>query len=113
MLLFLFLFPFSDTTHSVFFNLGEEEKETEEGMEDQGNLTHVPLLPVMTGTRRGLLRMLNMIGLWTQGMRKWVPSPDTVCNTPLKRSKITALSPPSTVGRKVGNRTSIKYQCHA
>ena len=50
----------------------------------------------MTGTLRGLLRMLNMIGFWTQGMRKWVPSPLTVSRIPRKRSNITALSPPST-----------------
>ena len=71
----------------------------------------VPLLPVITGTRRGLLRMLNMIGRWTQGTRKCVPSPDTVGNTPLNRSKITALSPPSTVG-KVDENTVASHAIH-
>ena len=49
--------------------------------------------------------MLKMIGLWTQGMRKCVPSPTTAGRTPRKRSNITALSPPSTnIGRKKGGR---------
>ena len=38
----------------------------------------LPLLPVITGTLRGLLLTLNMIGFWTHGTRKWVPSPLTV-----------------------------------
>ena len=59
-------------------------------------MVHWPLLPVTTGIRRGRLRMLKMIGFWTQGMRKWVPSPLTVWRTPRKRSNITARSPPST-----------------
>ena len=77
----------------------------------RGRESCVPLLPVITGTRRGLLRMLNMIGRWTQGTRKCVPSPDTVGNTPLNRSKITALSPPSTVG-KVDENTVASHAIH-
>ena len=58
----------------------------------------LPLLPVTTGTFRGLLRILKKIGFCTQGTRKCVPSPETESSTPRNRSKITALSPPSTAG---------------
>ena len=45
-------------------------------------MNKVPLLPVITGTFLGLLRMSNMMGLCTHGMRKWVPSPVTSGLTP-------------------------------
>ena len=56
----------------------------------------IPLLPVITGTLRGLLLMLKNTGFCIHGTRKCVPSPDTVCNTPRNLSNITTLSPPST-----------------
>ena len=45
-------------------------------------MNKVPLLPVITGTFLGLLRMSNIMGLCTHGMRKWVPSPVTSGLTP-------------------------------
>ena len=45
-------------------------------------MNKVPLLPVITGTFLGLLRMSNIMGLCTHGMRKWVPSPLTSGLTP-------------------------------
>lgn len=59
----------------------------------------VPLLPVMTGTLRGRERQSKMTGFWTQGMRKWVPSPTTMSCTPLNRSNITARCPASTTNK--------------
>lgn len=59
------------------------------------------LLPVITGTLRGCERMSKMIGRWTHGMKKCVPSPTTPCLIPWKRSKITARWPPSTVNDKL------------
>ena len=45
----------------------------------------------------GFVRMSKMWGFCRIGIRKWVPSPTVWSITPLNRSKITALSPPSTV----------------
>jgi len=55
-----------------------------------------PLLPVIVGTLRGWLRISKIIGRWTQGMIKCVPSPTVTVCTPLNRSKMTARWPPST-----------------
>ena len=55
-----------------------------------------PLLPVTAVTTLGVERMSKMMGLWTQGMRKCVPSPTTSSFTPLNLSNMTARWPPST-----------------
>ena len=56
-----------------------------------------PLLPVTTGMLRGVLRMLKMFAFWKNGTIKCVPSPDGIVSTfCLRRSKMTALSPPHT-----------------
>lgn len=62
------------------------------------------LLPVMTGTFLGCERMSKIIGRWTHGIKKCVPSPTTPCLIPWKRSKITARWPPSTRNGKEKNR---------
>lgn len=57
----------------------------------------------MTGTLRGRERQSKMTGFWTQGMRKWVPSPTTSSCTPRNRSNITARCPASTAENKMVN----------
>lgn len=61
-----------------------------------GDYCFLPLLPVVTGTFLGLVRISNMTGLWTHGIKKCVPSPITSGLTPWNLSKITARWPPST-----------------
>jgi hypothetical protein len=56
----------------------------------------LPLVPVTELMVRGRVRMSMMWGVCTQGILKCVPSPVTSGRIPLKRSKITARSPPST-----------------
>lgn len=51
----------------------------------------IPLLPVITGTFLGLDLTSKIIGLWTQGMKKCVPSPITCFLIPENLSNITAL----------------------
>lgn len=72
------------------------EKEPVEILTQNQESIILPLLPVMTATFRGRLLTSKIIGLWTQGTRKWVPSPETSGITPRNLSKITALCPPST-----------------
>mmetsp|Transcript_28873 Transcript_28873/g.77775 ORF Transcript_28873/g.77775 Transcript_28873/m.77775 type:complete len:239 (-) Transcript_28873:228-944(-) len=55
------------------------------------------LVPVTELMTLGLVRMSMMWGTCTQGILKCVPSPLVSSSTPLKRSKMTARSPPSTV----------------
>ena len=55
-----------------------------------------PFVPVVDGTDRGRVRISKIMGLWSHGIMKWVPSPITSGLTPWKRSKITARWPPST-----------------
>lgn len=50
---------------------------------------------------RGRARTSMMIGFWMKGIMKCVPSDTTVSFTPWKRSKITALCPPSTLKRHI------------
>lgn len=54
-------------------------------------------VPEMEENVWGFVRMSKMCGFCRIGIRKWVPSPTVWSMTPLNRSKITALSPPSTV----------------
>ena len=61
---------------------------------------YLPLLPVIVGTFLGRLRISNIIGLCTHGIRKCVPSPTTSGFTPRNRSNITALWPPSTTTKE-------------
>lgn len=55
------------------------------------------LVPVLLAMLRGLMRTSKMWGSWSQGMRKWVPSPMTRFFTPDRRSNMTARDPPSTL----------------
>jgi hypothetical protein len=55
-----------------------------------------PLVPVTELMVLGLVRISMTCGVCTQGILKWVPSPTGSGSTPLNRSKMTALSPPST-----------------
>lgn len=46
---------------------------------------------------RGLVLMSNIIACWSHGIRKCIPSSFIVCFTPLIRSNMTPLCPPSTI----------------
>jgi hypothetical protein len=56
----------------------------------------LPFVPVMELIDLGRVRMSMMFGVWTQGIRKWVPSPTGSARIPLNLSNIIARSPPST-----------------
>jgi hypothetical protein len=59
-------------------------------------IVFIPLLPVTALMLRGVDRISKIIGLWTIGMKKCVPSPISSGITPRKRSNIIAFCPPST-----------------